>query len=446
MPDDTVSTQSRDGVPSDAVKSRLAAGVGSAARGRLAGYRTPISIDRTDGATVTDVDGRVLIDYVMALGPLIHGHRPTQVRAAVNAALDRYGSMIGFGHELEEQAANLVAGSVPGIDLVRFSNSGTEAVMMAARIARATTGRPLIVRFEGHFHGWSDVLQWSVKPPLAQAGPPDAMRAVPGALGIPGELAETLIVLPWNDEESLERLLVERGDQVAAVITEPLMANCGCIEPRPGYLARIRELTKACGSLLIFDEVVTGFRLALGGAQEFYGVTPDLTTLAKALGGGFPVSAVGGTFEAMDLVATERLPYLGTYNTNPLCMAAVVATVQALHEPGAYESLHAIGDRLASGLAAEFRSAGVPTTIRGHGPVFQLWFTDEVAYTYRDAVAQAKPDFYRAFHQAMLDRGILIHPSQYEHLFVSTAHTDEHVDRTLEAAHGAVAEIRELFV
>lgn len=425
--------------------SFLAAGVGSAARGRLAGYRAPITVDRAEGSRIVDVDGRSYIDYVLALGPLIHGHRPAPLREAVDGALDRYGSMVGLGHALEHRAAELVVESVPSADLVRFSNSGTEAVMMAIRIARAVTGRRLIVRFEGHFHGWSDVIHWSVKPPLAEAGPADAPLPVKAMAGIPDALGETIAVLPWNDQTAVDALFRARGAEIAAVITEPLMANCGCIEPQPGFLAHLRDVTSASGALLIFDEVVTGFRLGLGGAQAHFGVSPDLTTLAKALGGGYPVAAVAGTSSALGLVASERLPYLGTYNTNPVCMAAVVATIEALRPNGVYDRLQAIGARLADGLVAEFHAAGLPATWRGHGSVFQIWFTERPAATYRDAVEQARPDFYRRFHEAMLERGVLIHPSQFEHLFVSTAHREADIDQTLAAARDAIREIAPSF-
>ena len=422
-------------------KRSLAAGVGSAARGTLVGYKVPLFVDRADGAIVHDVDGNAYIDYLLALGPLIHGHRPPAVQDAVVAALDRLGSMVGLNNDLEAAAAELVVAAVPSVDLVRFSSTGTEAVMMALRIARVVTGRPLIVRFEGNFHGWSDVAHWSVKPALDAAGAAAAPLPVPAVRGIPPELAETMVVLPWNDLGAAELAFAEHGGRIAAVITEPLMANMGCIEAGPGYLAGLRDITRRNGALLIFDEVITGFRLALGGAQAYYGVEPDLTTMAKALGGGYPVSAVGGTAAVMSVVAEQTLPYLGTYNTNPVVMAATAATIEALKGDGVYDELHRLGNRLANGLRDEFRAAGVPATVRGHGPVFQLWFTDEPASTYRDAVGQARTAFFRAFHEAMLARGILFHPSQTEHFFMSTAHTDDLIDQTLERAKDAIREV-----
>lgn len=429
----------------DRAERFLAGGIGSSARGTKAGYSAPLFVDRAEGATVTGVDGREYIDFLLALGPLIHGHRPPRLRSAVMAALDRYGSMVGLNTELEAQAAEVVVSALPSAELVRFSNSGTEAVMMAYRIARAVTGRPIVVRFEGHYHGWSDIAHWSVKPSESDAGPADAPRPVAAARGIPKIVAEVTIVLPWNNEAALEKVMTERGDEIAAVITEPLMANVGCVEPKPGFLARIRELTLKNGSLLIFDEAVTGFRLSLGGAQQLYGVNPDLTVLAKAMGGGYAVSAVAGTRAAMEIVARQELPYLGTYNTNPLCMAAVIETVKWLREAGVYTRLDELGRRLSSGLRDEFKAAGLPAVVRGPGTVFQVWFTDKPAFTYRDAIAQGKPSFFRLFHEAMLARGVLFHPDQYEHFFVSTAHTFAMVDRTLEAAKAAIGEIAQRF-
>jgi len=424
----------------------LAGGVGSMARGTFAGYAPhPLYMDRGEGARIYDVDGNEYVDYLLALGPLILGHRPPAVTKAVVETIERSGSMLGTNHPLEPDLAERVVRAVPGADLVRFSNSGTEAVMMALRIARAFTGRRRIVRFEGHFHGWADAIQWSVRPPVAAAGLEHAPRPLPAAPGIPEELAETIVVLPWNRPDLLERTIRDRRSEIAAVITEPLMANNGCVEPQPGFLRAVREVTAAHDVLLIFDEVITGFRLALGGAQERYGVRADLATFAKALGAGYPISAVAGRRDVMELVARNEVPYLGTYNTSSLVVAAAIATLDELARPGTYERLHALGERLANGLRDEFRGAGIPALVQGPGPVFQLWFTETPATTYREAIAKAKPAFYAAFQQAMLRRGVLFHPSQQEHLFLSTAHTDGDVDRTLEAARGAVAEIRDRF-
>ncbi len=424
----------------------LAGGVGSMARGTGAGYAGhPIVAKSGQGARLTDVDGNEYLDYLLALGPLIHGHRPPAVTQAVTAALADSGSMLGLATELEYAVARQVVEAVPGVDLVRFSNSGTEAVQMALRLARAFTGKEKIVKFEGHFHGWGENIQWSIKPPVPAAGLPHAPRAVPLSPGVPEALGGTLIIQPWNNREVLERTLRERHHEIAAVITEPLMANCGCVEAQPGYLQFLRDLTAQYGVLLIFDEVITGFRLALGGAQAHYNVTPDLTTMAKALGGGYPISAIGGRRDIMELVATNQVPYLGTYNTSTVVMAAAQATLAGLAQPGVYDRLHALGHRLSNGLCSRFRTQGIPCVVQGPGPVFQLWFTDEPATNYREAAAKSKPAFFAAFQRAMLKRGVLFHPSQTEHFFLSTAHTDADVDQTLAAADVAIPEIKGQF-
>ncbi len=425
----------------------LAGGVGSMARGTGAGYAGhPIVAQSGQGARLTDVDGNTYIDYLLALGPLIHGHRPEAVTRAVVRALEDSGSMLGLATELEYAVARQVVEAVPSVDLVRFSNSGTEVVQMALRLARAFTGKEKIVKFEGHFHGWGENIHWSIKPPLPAAGLAHAPRAVPVSPGVPEGLGGTLIIQPWNNRAVLERTLRERHHEIAAIITEPLMANCGCVEAEPGYLDFLRTITAQYGILLIFDEVITGFRLALGGAQAYYGVTPDLTTMAKALGAGYPVSALGGRRDIMDLVATNQVPYLGTYNTSTVVMAAAQATLAELARPGVYERLHALGNRLSNGLCQLFRAQGIPCVVQGPGPVFQLWFTDQPSTNYRETVARAKPAFYAAFQRAMLKRGVLFHPSQTEHFFLSTAHTEADIDATLNVAEAAVAEIKPQFI
>lgn len=424
----------------------LAGGVGSMARGTGAGYLyPPIVVKAGQGSRLWDVDGNEYIDYLLALGPLIHGHRPEKVNRAVEESIENVGSMLGLSTELEYQVAQKVVELVPSVEMVRFSNSGTEAVQMALRLARAYTGREKVVRFEGHFHGWGDTIQWSVKPPLPAAGLAHAPRSVPVSAGTPECLGSTLIVQPWNNFEVLEQTVRERGHEIAAIITEPLMANCGCVEPQPGYLQFLRDITREHNIVLIFDEVITGFRLGLGGGQAYYDVTPDLTTMAKALGGGYPVSAVGGKKEIMELVARNEVPYLGTYNTSTTVMAATSATLEGLEQPGTYKDLFALGEQLSSGLQEAFTKADIPCIVQGPGVVFQLWFTDKPATNYRETLKRAKPEFYTAFHRAMLRRGVLFHPSQTEHFFISTAHTQEDIDHTLSAAKEAINEIKDQF-
>ncbi|MGH3470875.1 MAG: aspartate aminotransferase family protein, partial [Nocardioidaceae bacterium] len=374
------------------------------------------------------------VDYLLGLGPMILGHRHPVVTSAVAAAISDYGTCFGLPYPLEVEAAEKVVDAVPGIEQVRFTNSGSEAVGTAVRLARATTGRRLVIRFEGHYHGWQDTVYWSNHVDPALAGPADAPRPVAAGPGVPLELADTLVVLTWNDPVSFRRVMDERGDEVAAVITEAAVFNTGCILPRPGYLELLREETTKHAAMLIFDEVITGFRFCRGGAQEWFGVTPDLTTLAKGLGGGFPVAAVGGTHEAMAMIAQGRYSHSGTYNANVVQCAAVAATMDVLAEPGLYERQRAVGDRLAAGLARLAGEAGIAATVEGLGTVFQLWFSAERIANWRDAAMYADQDMFTRWYQEMLLRGVLFHPLQFENLFVSLVHTDEDVDQTLAAA------------
>jgi glutamate-1-semialdehyde 2,1-aminomutase len=410
-------------------------GVGSSARSVRAGWSPyPPFISHGTGSHVFDVDGHEWVDYLLGLGPMLLGHRHPEVTAAVVRAIQEYGTVFGLPYELEAEAARKVVEAVPGVDMVRFSSSGSEAVGTAVRLARAYTGRPLVLRFEGMYHGWMDTVYWSNHPDLAKAGPDDRPVPVAAGRGIPEQIGESLLVLGWNDPETFERVMKERGDQVAAVITEPVMLNTGCIPPEPGYLELLREVTLQTGSLLIFDEVITGFRLARGGAQELFNVTPDITTMAKGLGGGFPVAAIGGSREVMELIADGRYSHSGTYNSNVIAAAAVVATMDVLARPGFYEHLRRLGTKLAGGLQAIAAQLEVPAAVQGIGPVFQIWFTDQPIKNYRDAVRHARPDRFRRWWQEMLMRGVLFHPSQDENLFISAAHNDQDVDRTIEAA------------
>ncbi|HMM82629.1 MAG TPA: glutamate-1-semialdehyde 2,1-aminomutase [Terrimesophilobacter sp.] len=410
-------------------------GAGSTARLPRNGWKPyPLFIKDGQGSRITDVDGNEYIDYLLGLGPMILGHRHPSVTKAVADAIADYGTCFGLPYELEIEAAEKVVDAVPGIEQVRFTNSGSEAVGTAVRLARATTGRRLIVRFEGHYHGWQDTVYWSnhVDPQLA--GPADRPRPVAMGLGVPAELEDTLIVLTWNDAENFSKMMAERGDEVAAVLTEPAVFNTGCILPEPGYLELLRSETRKYGAMLIFDEVITGFRFARGGAQEYFGVMPDLTTMAKGLGGGFPVAAVGGTVEAMRLMADGTYSHSGTYNANVVQCAAVSATMDALSEPGLYERQRAIGDRLALGLKAIADESGVEAYVEGIGTVFQLWFASHPITNWRDAVRYANEPAFTRWFQEMVIRGVLFHPLQFENLFVSLVHSEEDIDRTLEAA------------
>jgi glutamate-1-semialdehyde 2,1-aminomutase len=415
-------------------------GAGSSARTVKFGWKPyPPFISDGSGSRLRDVDGHEYVDYLLGLGPMILGHRHPVVTDAVAAAIKDLGTCFGLPYELEVEAAEKVVAAVPSIEMVRFSNSGSEVVGTAVRLARAYTGRRIIIRFEGHYHGWQDTVYWSNHVDPADAGPAESPRPVAAGPGVPLELADTLIVLTWNDPESFVRVMSERGSEVAAVITEPAVFNTGCILPEPGYLELLREETRRNGALLIFDEVITGFRFARGGAQEFYGVMPDLTCLAKGLGGGFPVAAIGGNREVMGMIADGRYSHSGTYNANVVQCAAVSATMDVLAEPGLYERQRALGDRLADGLRALGDDYGLPVRVEGLGTVFQIWFSDHPIRNWREAEHYADVERFTRWYQEMIMRGVLFHPSQFENLFVSLVHSDADIDETLNAAADAMA-------
>ena len=417
----------------------LPGSVNSTARTVYAGWEPyPIFAAGGEGPYLIDADGHRYLDYLLALGPLMLGHRPAAVSARVAAEVDRLGTMFALPYELEQQVARKFLAAVPTVEAVRFTNSGSEAVGSAVRLARAVTGRPLLLRFEGHYHGWQDTVYWSNKPRPELAGPAESPVPVPAGPGVPPALAETLIICPWNDPEAVERAFAAHGDSIAAVLTEPVMCNTGCILPQAGYLEFLRDITRRHGAMLIFDEVITGFRLSLGGAQGYYGVQPDLSTFAKALGGGFPVAALAGTRAVMRAIAEGHYSHSGTYNANVMAMAAVDAALDELAVPGTYERLHARGERLMTGLRERFGAAGIPVQVQGLGPIFQVWFADQPIRSWREADAHARTGAFRLFWEEMVLRDVLFHPNQFENLFISTAHQEEHIDATLAALDDAL--------
>jgi glutamate-1-semialdehyde 2,1-aminomutase len=417
----------------------LAGGVGSGTRSPRAGWRPhPMFVDRASGSRVIDVDGNEYIDYQMGQGPLILGHRPAPVLEAVTRTINERGSMFALCHDLEGLAAAAVAERMPSIELLRFGNSGTECVAYALRFARAFTARTTVVRFEGHYHGWSDAVHWSAHPALDIAGPVDAPTVTPSSTGIPPQLAETLIVLPWNDPSALERTFAERGEEIAAVITEPIMGNAGGLMPAPGYLERLRQLTSDYGTVLIFDEVLTGMRVGPGGAQGLLGVRPDLTVLAKAFGAGFPVAAFGGRRDVMEMAADGRTMHGGTYNSSPLACAAVVAAMSETGKPGFYEDLLGRGRALADGLVAVAESHGLTACWTGVGSLFQLWFGGPAPTEYRSSQRLVATSPFPTFFAEMLARKVLIQPPQEGLFLISAAHTDEDVEQTLAVADEAM--------
>jgi glutamate-1-semialdehyde 2,1-aminomutase len=422
-----------------AAQDVIAGGVNSGARGPGAGWVPgPPVVDHGRGAYLWDVDGNRYCDYLLALGPMVHGHAHPVITEAVTKAIHETGTMFALPYPQETEAARKIVEMVPSVELVRFGNSGTEVVLHATRLARASTGRDIIVRFEGQYHGWADQLEWSHHPDLAKAGPRERPKALPGTPGIPEVIGQTLEVLPWNDQGAVERLVAEKGDRIAGILTEPIMGNTGVIPPKPGYLAFLREITKQHGIVLIFDEVITGFRVAPGGAQELYGVTPDLTTMAKALGGGFPAAAIGGRRDIMDLVSDGAVLHAGTYNANSVAVAATSASLDVLRAPGTHERLFRLSGKLMAGMAATFERIGVPVQVQGVGPMFQFWFSETPVVEYRDAARHLNSPKYAALALELHRRGVMVHPSNIELWFVSTVHTDADIDETLQAFEDSV--------
>jgi glutamate-1-semialdehyde 2,1-aminomutase len=421
----------------------IASGVNSTARTPRSGWSPyPLFVRHGKGSRIFDVDGNEFIDYLLGLGPMVLGHRPEPVTQAVIDFISQRGSMFALPVADEIALARKIIDAVPSVEQVHLANTGTEAVLYAIRLARAYTRRTKIVRFEGMYHGFSDAVYWSKHPPLEQAGPQSRPVPVPQGPGMPDGLETSLIVLPWNDSELLERTIHQRGEQIAAVLTEPIMCNTGCILPEPGYLELMRKLTREVGIVLIFDEVITGFRVALGGAQQYYGVTPDLTVMAKGFGGGFPVAAVGGKKEIMQLVADGTVSMAGTYSGNGIAVSAANATLDFLMTPGIYQGLFDRSERLMRGISELLESLELQIKVVGVGPLFQVWFTDSLIHNYRDAVHHARKDLFRIWWEEMMKRGVLFHPDAFENLFVSFAHNERDVECTLQAVESALPDLR----
>jgi glutamate-1-semialdehyde 2,1-aminomutase len=390
-------------------------------------------ISQASGARIEDADGNRYIDYVSSWGPIIVGHAHPLVVEAVRSAAAR-GTTFGAPTEAEVELAERVIECVPSLEMVRMVSSGTEAVMSALRLARAVTGRDHILKFEGCYHGHSGEL-------LAAAGSGVATLGIPGTAGVPSSTVAHTIVLPFNDLPALESAFVEHADEIAALIVEPAAANMGLVLPEPGFLPGLRELCDTYGTLLIFDEVITGFRVGRGGAQEYYGVTPDLTTFGKVIGGGMPVGAYGGRRELMSRMAPSGDVFqAGTLSGNPVAMAAGLATLDLLAEPGVYARLSATSASLAEGLQKLAVEAGVAFTTLSLGGIVGLFFHAGPVRNFADAEA-ADSRRYAAFFQAMLEQGIYLAPSAFEVAFVTTAHGSSEVDETLEAARRAFRKV-----
>ena len=404
-------------------------GVNSPVRAYQAVGGDPITIAKGQGATVTDVDGNVYIDYVCSYGPLILGHAEPAVLEAVATAAAA-GVSFGMPTERETQLAQMVIEAVPSVEVVRFVNSGTEAVMSAIRLARAATGRDMIIKCIGCYHGHSDGL-------LVQAGSGATTLGVPSSPGVPAQVTAQTLLVPFNDLGAVERMLTEHADQVACIVVEPIAGNMGCIPPRAGYLQGLRDLCDRHGALLMFDEVMTGFRVAYGCAQSLYGITPDLTCLGKVVGGGLPCAAYGGREDLMRQLAPDGPVYqAGTLSGSPLAMAAGIAMLEKLRDGTAYEQLEARSAQLAAGLVDAAAQAGVPVLINRVGSMICCFFirsTGVVVEDYDQAVA-CDTEAFSVFFGAMLDQGVVLPPSQFETWFVSTAHDAGTIDRTIAAA------------
>jgi glutamate-1-semialdehyde 2,1-aminomutase len=410
-------------------------GVNSPVRAFRAVGGAPPFVVRGEGAYLWDADGNRYIDFFGSWGPMLLGHAFPPVVEAIQQAAARSASF-GASTESEADLAERVIAAVPSIEKLRFVSSGTEATMSAIRLARAFTGRKFIVKFEGCYHGHADGL-------LVKAGSGVATFGIPGSAGVPEEAAHLTLALPYNDVSAVEAAFAQLKDQIACIIVEPVVGNAGCIPPAPGYLEALRRLTAENGALLIFDEVMTGFRVAFGGAQQLYGIQPDLTTLGKILGGGLPCGAFGGRADIMDQLAPLGPVYqAGTLSGNPLAMAAGIAMLQYLEEHRAevYRILEQRSAAVADGVAEVAASLEIPLTTNRVGAMFTWFFTGEPVTDFAGA-ARSSTQRFAAFHQAMLEAGVWLPPSQFEAAFVSTAHSEADVQATVAAARRALASV-----
>lgn len=411
----------------------IPAGVNSPVRAFRAVGREPLFIRSGNGAEIIDVDGNVYLDYVGSWGPLILGHAPSAVIEAVRAGAER-GTSYGAPTELEIDLAEEIKAAFPSIERVRLVSSGTEAAMSAIRLARGFTGRDRIVKFEGCYHGHSDSL-------LVKAGSGLATFGAPDSAGVTAGLARDTVVLPFNDAEALDKTFAEHGNQIACIIVEPVAGNMGCVLPKPDYLRLLRQIVDRSGALLIFDEVITGFRVAYGGAQELYGVTADLTCLGKIIGGGLPAAAFGGRADVMSKIAPLGPVYqAGTLSGNPLAVTAGLTTLRFLKETKPYEDLERRSARLEQGLRDAAAECGIPSTINRVGSMLTAFFTEGPVNDWQSA-SKCDTGRYARFFGAMLDEGVYLAPSQFECAFVSLAHTDEIIERTIAAARKAMSRL-----
>jgi glutamate-1-semialdehyde 2,1-aminomutase len=417
---------------SDALKL-MPGGVSSPVRAFRSVGGQPIVFDRVKGAYAWDVDGNRYIDYVGSWGPAICGHAHPEVIAALHDALEK-GTSFGAPCLLENQLAELVIEAVPSVEMVRFVNSGTEACMAVLRLMRAFTGRDKLIKFEGCYHGHADMF-------LVKAGSGVATLGLPDSPGVPRSTTANTLTAPYNDLEAVKTLFAENPGEIAGVILEPVVGNAGFITPEPGFLEGIREITRDNGALLVFDEVMTGFRISYGGAQARFGITPDLTTMGKVIGGGLPVGAYGGRADIMAMVSPAGPMYqAGTLSGNPLAMTAGIKTLQLLKQPGTYERLEAITKRLSSGILEAAKAAGLPITGGSISAMFGFFLCDGPVRNFGEAKAADTARFGK-LHRAMLERGVYLAPSAFEAGFTSLAHSDADIENTLAAFRDSFAAI-----
>jgi glutamate-1-semialdehyde 2,1-aminomutase len=402
-------------------------GVSSPVRAYKAVGRQPIFIKNGKGARVTDIDGNTFVDYVMSYGPHLLGHMPEGIKVSLMKALE-HSTSFGMPSEAESELAELVTQAVPSIEKVRFVNSGTEAAMSAVRLARAATGRNKIIKCTGCYHGHLDAL-------LVSAGSGATTLGIPSSPGVPASVTANTILVPFNDLPAVERAFAEHGKDIACMAVEPIAGNMGTVPPKEGYLQGLRDLCTKNGAMLLFDEVMTGFRVGYGGAQGLYGVKPDLTCLGKILGAGLPCAAYGGPAAIMKNVAPEGAMYqAGTLSGNPLAMAAGITMLETLRDPAIYQALEAASQKLETGLVQASAAAGVRISVTRVGSMICPFFLSQAPTNYEEAT-KADTKGFATFFRAMLDHGVVLPPSQYETWFVSTAHDEQALAETLEAAH-----------
>jgi glutamate-1-semialdehyde 2,1-aminomutase len=425
LPYNTVMSSSKDMI--SRARVHIPGGVNSPVRAFNGVGGDPVFFERAQGACLYDIDGRSYIDYVGSWGPMITGHANPEILSAVHAAVDR-GLSFGAPCPAEVEMAELLCSIVPGMDMVRMVNSGTEATMSAVRVARAATGHDLLVKFEGCYHGHADGF-------LVKAGSGALTLGVPNSPGVPAAIADLTLTLPYNDLQAVSDCLASRGQDIAAIIVEPVAGNMNCIPPVEGFLEGLRTVCDEHGCLLIFDEVMTGFRVALQGAQGLYGITPDLSTFGKVIGGGMPVGAFGGKRELMEMVAPSGPVYqAGTLSGNPVAMAAGLANLGLISREGFFEELTAKTRRLLLGIQRAADRAGVPFRTTQVGGMFGLFFTDADRIVNFAEAGNCDVDAFKSFYHLMLERGVYLAPSAFETGFVSSAHNDEHIEATIAAA------------